>query len=80
MWHEGSNHEVSDMLDVYMQARQGEGESTPDDILEMVKAQAAPPHRSLLNMSSTACQALAFHCDCSTDGMAALAKRQTLRQ
>ena len=28
-----------------LQARQGEGESTPDDILEMVKAQAAPPHR-----------------------------------
>ena len=26
-----------------LQARQGEGESTPDDILEMVKAQAAPP-------------------------------------
>lgn len=28
-----------------MQARQGEGESTPNDILEMVKAQAAPPNR-----------------------------------
>ena len=28
-----------------LQARQGEGESTPDDILAMVKAQAAPSHR-----------------------------------
>ena len=40
-----SDEQLSDMLDMYLQARQGEGESTPDDILEMVKAQAAPPHR-----------------------------------
>ena len=43
VWHAVPTKQVSDMLDV--QARQGEGESTPDDILEMVKAQAAPPHR-----------------------------------
>ena len=68
------------MLGVYVQARQGEGESTPDDILEMVKAQAAPPHRCSLSMSSTACQALASYCGCSAHGMAALLKRQTLQQ
>ena len=64
------------MLDVHVQARQGEGESTPDDILEMVKAQAAPPHRSLLNMSGTACQALASFCVCPTEVITALTKRQ----
>ena len=28
-----------------LQARKGESDSTPDDILAMVKAQAQPPHR-----------------------------------
>lgn len=30
---------------VELQARKGEADSTPDDILSMVKAQAQPPHR-----------------------------------
>lgn len=33
---------------VHMQARNGEADSTPDEILQMVKQLAAPPHRLIL--------------------------------
>ena len=32
-----------------LKAREGEGDSTPDDITAMVKAQITPPHRSAGN-------------------------------
>ncbi len=57
-----------------MQARKGEADTTPDDILSMVKAQAQPPHRqaallawqsldklqhdAAMNMCSTSCVSL----------------------
>ena len=48
-----------------LQARKGESDSTPDDILAMVKAQAQPAHRcgeSCL-LSSAARFAIAVSCD-----------------
>ena len=37
---------------LFKQARKGEADTTPDDILSMVKAQAQPPHRQAV-ISST---------------------------
>ncbi len=34
-----------------MQARKGEADTTPDDILSMVKAQAQPPHRQAATLA-----------------------------
>ncbi|CAL5218690.1 g399 [Coccomyxa viridis] len=42
------NLTIIDTPGFILKARQGEGESTPDDILAMVKAQAAPSHRLIL--------------------------------
>lgn len=39
------NLTIIDTPGFILKARQGEADSTPDEILAMVKAQAAPPHR-----------------------------------
>lgn len=47
-----------------MQARKGEADSTPDDILAMVKAQCAPPHRLILFLQQSSvewCSSLWMH-------------------
>lgn len=46
------------------QARKGEADSTPDDILAMVKAQCAPPHRLILFLQQSSvewCSSLWMH-------------------
>jgi hypothetical protein len=47
-----------------MQARKGEADSTPDDILGMVKAQCAPAHRLILFLQQSSvewCSSLWMH-------------------
>lgn len=47
-----------------VQARKGEADGTPDDILAMVKAQCAPPHRLILFLQQSSvewCSSLWMH-------------------
>ncbi|BDA44188.1 Dynamin-related protein 5A [Coccomyxa sp. Obi] len=58
------NLTIIDTPGFILKARQGEGESTPNDILEMVKAQAAPPNRLILFLQQSSvewCSSLWMH-------------------
>jgi hypothetical protein len=47
-----------------LQARKGEADSTPDDIVAMVKAQCTPPHRLILFLQQSSvewCSSLWMH-------------------
>ncbi|EIE25943.1 hypothetical protein COCSUDRAFT_35468 [Coccomyxa subellipsoidea C-169] len=58
------NLTIIDTPGFILKARQGEGDSTPNDILEMVKAQAAPPNRLILFLQQSSvewCSSLWMH-------------------
>ena len=49
---------------IVLQARKGEADHTPDDIMAMVKAQCAPPHRLILFLQQSSvewCSSLWTH-------------------
>ena len=50
-----------------LQARKGEADTTPDDILSMVKAQAQPPHRSVAVMREQAASVSCMNTSSSDD-------------
>lgn len=58
------NHPPSHCRRPPLQARKGEADSTPDDIMAMVKAQCAPPHRLILFLQQSSvewCSSLWMH-------------------
>lgn len=58
------NLTIVDTPGFILKARKGEADSTPDDILAMVKAQCAPPHRLILFLQQSSvewCSSLWMH-------------------
>lgn len=57
-------YSLSMLLRPSQQARKGEADSTPDDIMQMVKAQCAPAHRLILFLQQSSvewCSSLWMH-------------------
>ena len=62
--HAARRHTRTDTPGFILKARQGEPESTPDDILAMVKELAAPPNRIILFLQQSSvewCSSLWLH-------------------